>query len=204
MKKISLLLFSLLFIQVLVGQNSEKRFTFFGSPQVSWMSTDNKNIDGSSALFGYNFGLIFDNFFGDSYALSTGLIINDVGGKFKQKEILTGSEIVNTYNLKYFEIPIGLKLRSADFRQINIYGELGFSPQIKMKAVDKLNNSISKDIRFLDLSYYLGGGIEYSINSRNAIMLGLRFNNGIIDITKDNDKDKTVLNRIALNCGFIF
>lgn len=204
MKKTSLLILSILFVQLSFGQSNEKRFTIIGSPQISWMSTDNNLISKSSALFGYNFGLIFDNFLGENYALSTGVIVNGVGGKFKIKDEILKSEIVNTYKLKYLEIPVGLKLRSADFRQINIYGELGFSPQIRMSAVDILNNSLNKEIRLLDLSYYLGGGIEYSINSRNALLLGLRFNNGLVDITKDDTKDKTILNRISVNCGFIF
>lgn len=205
MKKIFLIaILSFLLFKPSFSQNKDdNRFSLVVSPVVSWMRTDNPTIDGTSAITGINFGVIYDKFFGDNYAISTGVSIVNTGGKLKHfANESSAAQIVDTYKLRYLEIPIGLKLRSADFRQINIYADLGVAPQFKMKAVDKKNNSWKNDIRHVDLSYYLGGGIEYSLNSKNALLLGARFNNGLLDITKV--KDRTILNRLSFNLGFIF
>ncbi len=202
MKKIVLIIVVALFSQLIYSQNAgNKRFTLTISPTVSWMKPDHEDVKKASSMAGYNFGVIMDNFFGDNYAFSTGLLINTTGGKLKYGP----TEIHETYKLKYIEIPLGLKLRSEDLRRINIYGRFGLSPQINIQAHNKSNKSISDEVRLFDLSYHLGGGVEYAINSKNAFMFGLLFNNGFTDITKHSGfEDKTILNRLTFEFGFIF
>jgi len=169
------------------------------------MKSDNINASQGGTVPGYNFGVKIDSFFGDNYALATGLTINTSGGKINYYE--TGNPLITTqtYNLKYVEIPMGLRLRSGDLHRINIYGRFGVSSQINFRATDEMGNNISDEIRFLDLSYHLGGGVEFSLGGRNALMLGLIFNNGFNDITKRSGfEDSTILNRLTLEFGFIF
>jgi hypothetical protein len=212
MKK-TLLFVIILFITTpfLMAQNAgDTRFSFILTPQISWVKSDHQDIDNKGSHFGYNFGLIMDRFFSDNYAFTTGLTINTTGGKLAYPSKMTGEAVdfeamSQSYQLKYIEIPLGLKLRSEDMHRTNIYGRFGLSPQINIQAKDKSGSSISDEVRLFDLGYHLGAGIEYSLGGRNALILGLLFNNGFMDVT-DHDQfdDKAILNRLVFEFGFIF
>ena len=206
MKKTVLIITVALLSQLAYGQYpGNKRFTLSVSPTISWMKSDHDNVRKASSTAGYNFGVFMDSFFGDNYAFTTGLLINTTGGKLNYGPTDNAARYNQTYKLKYIEIPLGLKLRSEDLRRINIYGRFGLSPQINIQAHNKSSKSISEEVRLFDLSYHLGGGVEYAINSKNAFMFGLLFNNGFTDITHhSNFKDKTILNRLTFEFGFIF
>jgi hypothetical protein len=189
-------------------ERGENRISLVVEPVISWMKSDFSEAKSKGALPGYNFGIKIDHFFGDNYAFATGLTINTTGGKIAypqtNKDGTTGS-IPQTYRLKHIEIPLGLRLLSGDLHRINIYGKFGLSPQINIKASNGKSENISKEIRLFDLGYHLGAGIEYSLGRRNSLMIGIIFNNGFVDITKrDNYDDKTILNRLTLELGFIF
>ncbi|TCO07676.1 porin family protein [Natronoflexus pectinivorans] len=204
MKKLFSLFIILISITQLSAQHSgDFRFSFVLTPQISWMKSDHQNVDDKGSRAGYNFGVLMDRFFGHNYAFATGLTINTTGGKLSYD---TGEEVFSQrYNLKYLEVPLGLRLRSEDIRRTNIYGRFGLSPQINIQAQDGNGNSISSEVRFFDLGYHLGGGIEYSVGGRNALMIGLLFNNGFTDITnKSGFNDKSILNRFVFEFGFIF
>ncbi len=208
------LLYVVLFITtpLIMAQNAgDTRFSFILTPQISWVKSDHPDIDNKGSHFGYNFGIIMDRFFSDNYAFTTGLTINTTGGKLAYPAVTLTGEIPEVpamsqdYRLKYIEIPLGLKLRSEDMHRTNIYGRFGFSPQINIQAKNKSDASIAQEVRLFDLGYHLGGGIEYSLGGRNALILGVLFNNGFMDIT-DRDKfdDKAILNRLVFEFGFIF
>lgn len=181
------------------NEQSKLRLAIALSPQMSWLSSDHDNISSGGNRFGYNMGIIINNFFAPNYAFNTGLTINTTGGSLKM------ADSTENINLKYIEIPLGLHLRSNEFRRVCYYGQFGLGLQMNIKAMNGEDKSISSDINFFDLSYHFGGGIEYSLGGSTYIMAGIQFNNGITDITdfKDYD-DKTVLNRLVFQLGLIF
>jgi hypothetical protein len=191
------------------------RLSFVAEPQISWLKPDIDGVESQGAKGGYNFGVVLDRFFADNYAFSTGLTINTTGGKLQytpDADQLNGEALPDgipqgdkEYRLRYIEVPLGLKLRSNDFRRTNIYGRFGLTPQINIGARDGDDNSIGDEIRFFDLGYHLGAGLEYSIGGTNALMFGLVYHNGFTDITDEPYfDDKTVLNRLVFEVGFIF
>ncbi|MGQ1889015.1 porin family protein [Thermophagus sp. OGC60D27] len=203
---IGLLLLSILEV---VGQEARTiRLSFVAEPQISWLKPDKEGVESRSGMAGYNFGVVLDRFFADNYALSTGLTINRTGGKLTYiGEDVDGNSvsIEKDYKLRYLEIPVGLKLRSNEFRRSCFYGRFGLTPQINIEARDEDDNSIGDEVRLFDLGYHLGAGIEYSIGGSNALMFGIVFHNGFTDITDESGYvDKTVLNRLVFEFGFIF
>ena len=89
--------------------------------------------------------------------------------------------------------------------RFNIYGRFGLSPQINIMAKNKDDNKIADEVKLLDLGYHIGGGVEYSLGGRNALMVGILFNNGFFDTTDRNGfDDKAILNRLVFEFGFIF
>jgi len=211
MRKIFFLVILITVTQLVTAQKAgETRFSLNLSPQISWVKSDLPTIENKDSKLGYNFGVVIDRFFGDNYAFSTGLTINTTGGKLAYPQIIIDGEetvaaVNQSYKLKYLEVPLGLKLRSEDMHRTNIYGRFGLSPQINIQAKDDDNNKLEKEVRLFELSYHLGAGIEYSLGGRNAIVLGLIYNNGFTDISKNNDfDDKAILNRLIFEFGFIF
>lgn len=206
MQKSTIILVFLLLTGYAAAQSTgDTRFTFVLSPQISWMKSDMDKVDNGGSKMGYNFGLLVDYFFGDNYAITSGLTINTTGGKLEY--LSSGNNTVEErprYNLRYIEIPMGLKLRSEDLKRMNIYGRFGLSPQLNIMAKDNDDNGISDEVKLLDLGYHIGGGIEYSVGGKNALVFGLLFNNGFMDITSSSYHDKAILNRLVFEFGFIF
>lgn len=206
MQKSTIILVFLLLTGYAAAQSTgDTRFTFVLSPQISWIKSDMDKVDNGGSKMGYNFGLLVDYFFGDNYAITSGLTINTTGGKLEY--LSSGNNTVEArqrYNLRYIEIPMGLKLRSEDLKRMNIYGRFGLSPQLNIMAKDNDDNGISDEVKLLDLGYHIGGGIEYSVGGKNALVFGLLFNNGFMDITSSSYHDKAILNRLVFEFGFIF
>ncbi|TAJ14152.1 PorT family protein [Marinilabiliaceae bacterium JC017] len=192
-------------------ESSRNRLAFVLSPQLSWLNSDHSNISSDGNLSGYNFGLVWDRFFDKNYALSTGLTINTTGGKLHYKEGTTmeiggvEKEMDNaTYRLKYIEVPFGLKLLTNDFRRARYYGQFGLFGQFNIKTNDGHGKSMSEEVRFFDMGYHLGGGMEYSLGGDTYLMIGLLYNNGFLDVTSNELSDKAVLHRLVFQFGIIF
>ncbi len=213
MRKLSLLIIiSVLSVSLYAQRDSNVRFAFVLSPQVSWIHSDHSGISSNGSPFGYNFGVEMDNFFQKNYAFSTGLTINTTGGKLKfddptefniggEKQIRSTLEL----RLKYIEVPLALKLQTNDFQRTSYYGIFGLSNQFCIKTSDGSGNSIKDEVRFYNLGYKFGGGMQYSVGGDAYLKFGLTYNQGISDITVDNNiDDKAVLSRLVFNFGVIF
>lgn len=213
MKKITLLIALITIAGNTFAQSereSDLRFAFVLSPQVSWISSDHSSAEGNGSLFGYNFGVEMDNFFAKNYAISTGLTINTTGGKLDYQNY--GIEDVSEdnfaaveYRLKYIEIPFILKLQTNDFHRTSYYGIFGLSTQYNIKATDGDGNNINDDVHFFNLGYNFGGGLQHSLGGNTYLKTGITYNQGISDVT-DHEyfDDKAVLNRLVFNFGIIF
>src|SRR5690606_27783557 len=200
MQKSTIILVFLLLTGYAAAQSTgDTRFTFVLSPQISWIKSDMDRVNHGRSKMGYNFGLLVDYFFGDNYAITSGSTINTTGGKLEY--LSSGNNTVAArarYNLRYIEIPMSPKLRSAELKHMNIYERFGLSPQLNIMAKDNDDNGISDEVKLLDVGYHIGGGIEYSVGGKNALVFGLLFNNGFMDTTKRNGyNDKAILNRLV-------
>lgn len=203
-----LLILAGLLICVITNAQTENRIRlgFVLSPQISWLSSDANEVSSNGSLFGYNFGVVMDRFFSSNYAISTGLTINTSGGKLTRPnpEAQESSLINSTYRLKYVEIPMSLKLLTNEFRRSRYYGQFGLFSQYNIKASDGDGNSKSSEIKFFDMGYLIGGGMEYSVGGDTYLTIGLLYNNGFTDVTDYGISDKTNLKRFVFQFGVIF
>ncbi|MBE9469446.1 MAG: PorT family protein [Bacteroidetes bacterium] len=198
------------------------RLGFVASPQVSWINSDINKIKTDGYQFGFDFGLNADCFFSKNYALSTGITINNTGGKLKYSDAVTLKASDSTYNfeggttiaykLQYLKFPLSIKLKTNQIGYFTYYGQFGLTPQILIgaKANVSSNNinevNIIDELSFYNLAYNVGGGIEYSLGGTSALTIGVIYTNGFIDITKDknNSDDKAVVNTITCKLGVLF
>jgi hypothetical protein len=99
------------------------------------------------------------------------------------------------YNIQYLEIPLGLKMRTREFGYTRYYVEPALTLGIKTQTrgsvkgpgigndIEKINNR--SEVNPLNMAWGLGGGIEYSISENTALVGGLAFQVGFVDVTRD-------------------
>ncbi len=205
---ISILIFLLSTVaiaQTKSGRDSDYRFAFVLNPQVSWLKSDNSDVETNGNLMGYNFGIVMDKFFAKNYALSTGLTINTTGGKLRYKDPIANLPYTMEYRLKYLEVPLSIKLQTNDFQRASYYGIFGLSSQVNIKTNDGSGKSMNDEVRLFNFGYQFGGGMQYSIGGDAYLMFGLTYNQGLSDVTSFKGIDDNAnLNRLVFNFGVIF
>lgn len=218
----SLIFLLLLALQIPSGKTQGIQFGIFVDPQVSWMSSDNNTVTNNGSRMGFNFGLTIHKFFAEKYAITTGISLNQMGGKLKHYDItsfrtqdeidtlLAGTTI--TYKLQYLNVPFGLTLKTDEIGYMTYFAQLGIDLQFNLKATGDESNGfedekINEEVNLFNLGYHFGIGLEYSLGGNTSIVLGLSFNQSLIDVTKDftdQPEDRIVLNNIALRVGVNF
>jgi len=196
-------------------------FSVFFEPQMSWLAPDVKSISRDELKAGFNTGLIMDKYFTENYAFSTGISIWNTGGSllyidstgfdfnYGRQPLLANS--VMSYRLQYINIPLGLKLNSNEIGYIRFFAHPGINTHINIKAsADVLSDdmsyeseNISDAIHKMSMSYFIGAGIEYSLGGNTALILGVYYQSGFLDIIKTKDY-KVTISSVSLRLGVRF
>ena len=201
--------------QHLYSQN-EFTFTVFGEPQVSWMTPDSKDVENAGSQISFNGGLNFDKFFAEKYAFSTGISINNIKGKLRYKEsknikaadttYQVNNGVVN-YNLQYIDIPLGLKFKTIEIGYTQFFAHLGLDAGINIKSMADLPDvkevNVSEAINLFNMAYYIGGGIEYSLGGTTAIVAGVTYKKGFLDVT-EGEGNKVTTGNVSFRLGILF
>jgi opacity protein-like surface antigen len=203
------------------AQQNKVRFSVFANPCINWLQSDVKEIKSIGATLGFDAGLTLDNFFAENYAFTTGISIGSLGGSLEYEESTSFKlrrETVNTdpganvkMKLQYITIPIGLKFKTNQIGYFTYFAHLGFTFQGNIKATATSNDAsqtldkdnISEEIGFFNMGYHFGAGTEYSLGGNTALVLGLTYTNGFIDVTKSSN-DKISTSSLAIRLGLLF
>jgi hypothetical protein len=156
MKKINtLILFCLLtimsFAQTTKTTTSKYRLGFKVSPNVSWLASDNSNMSVGDKSLQFGYGLNFDIFFAENYAIGTGLNINNTGGKYSYFAEYTGDDIdaagtaitnmkqvgliSRDLRLQYLQIPLTFKMKTNEIGYLTYWGQFGLGLNMNLKAL---------------------------------------------------------------------
>ena len=214
-----LIIFTLVLLSSISVFSQNTRFTVFVDPKFSWMTPDLNDVTSEGSKLGVNIGLNIDKFFAPNYALMTGISIDNTGGLLKydfKKPIQTNgnddsipSGSTLEYKLQYITIPLGLKLKTNEIGYLTFFTHLGINAGINIKATgvvdiyDLDNENISDEIKLFNMGYYIGAGVEYSIGGNSAIVLGVTYTNGFIDVTTDSN-NKVTCSNVAIRIGILF
>jgi len=246
MRKIVMLLAFLFLSFIGLEAQNDFRFGFQLSPSFSWMSTDNNKINSNGTNLGLKLGVLGEYYFRENYAFMGGLgfsfnhggtLKHDIGGNFWPDSNLSNPDLntgdiplsngVNLkYGIQYVEIPFGLKMRTQEFGYLRYFAEIPvFTLGIRSQARGDIsangdNNAekenIKDDVSLLNLSWGLGGGVEFGVNESTSIIAGLFFQNGFIDVTnndatqyfgsdeKPREGSKGTIKAITLRIGVMF
>ena len=198
------------------------RFGFQVSPNVSWINSNDNTITREGTNTGLKLGVMGEYYFTERYAITGGLgfafnqggtLMHEIGGNFFSESDLSNpalntgdrplpDNVMLTYKIQYVEIPIGLKMRTDEIGYFRYFAEIPIFPiAIRSQArgnieggdINETDLNINKDVTLFGLSWGLGGGVEYSISSNTAIVVGLYFQNGIIDVTDNSARQAITL-----------
>jgi hypothetical protein len=227
MKKLFATIIFLSSILPAFSQDEQKgvRFGLTLSPQLSWMTASDKNLDGNGSYIGYEYGLLMDILIPKNYAFATGFLFNGCGGSLSYLEetkfntyddsVFAAGTAVD-YRLQYIVIPLTLKLRTNQIGYVTYYGQFGFRGGINIRSRADISNlggttldekvDFGADVGPGDFGLLVGGGFDYEITGNTAIHVGIQYYNGFIDIT-DNPKvykTSSSLGALKLELGVFF
>ncbi len=221
MKKIFFLIAGFFFVGLTIvnAQSSNRSFSIFADPQVSWFTSDTKNFKPNGTVGGFNIGFSADKFFADRYAISTGLSINSLGGNllYKVAGKLVTSDAEYTIDsgssvkakAQYVTIPLGLKFKTNQIGYLTFYANVGVSGYIRLKAsawetknqIDK--ETATKQFNLMFASYHIGAGVEYSLGGPSSLQAGIIYTSGITKAYKAGSGNIS-LGSLSLRIGIVF
>lgn len=237
MKRYSLALLPLLLIisQLSFSQVKPFRFGLKVAPNIGWISPDSDEYEKDGSLPGFSWGFISDFTITENYFVGTGFNISYINTKMSYPHIMTiikngdttdyTGTMTSEMKFRYIDLPLTLKMKTNKFDALQIYGQIGFSLGINVKAKSEDNFSykvegnylnetdehdISDDITLLKGSLILGGGIEYYIDNSTSIVVGITYCNGFTNILQGSNtvdptiKEKGTPHYIELTLGVIF
>lgn len=162
-------------------------------------------------------------FFKDRYAFGTGLWYTIkrsafvIPASFGQERFIPNRPAVEAvYNLQYLQIPLTVKMYANNLAPgLRGYIQCGGLLDIKLaeKALDKTTNALynyasaggeyQRQYTLLDLGVLLSAGVQYKINTVNALNLGLSYQRGLTSVMRDANLDARN-NNVVVELGFKF
>ena len=178
--------------------------------------------DGSKLSFGG--GLVVDYFFGENYAISTGLLLTGKGGNIVYTDIVGNAPIIVKQKIatQYLGIPLTVKLFTNEISSgTRLYFQVG--PSLNIPIGTRINgnkfftdpatgkeNKASDYIYFVDADIMAGAGVEYQLAKSTKLFTGITYQRGLVDIdhyfeSTRSFKDVTIKNSgVALDLGIKF
>ena len=217
-----------LLIAILLGcgfltqaQDNSPRLGFRLAPNVGWLKPDVDDYENDGAVFGFSWGFISEFPFAENYAFSSGFNIVFNNGKLNYDHRLNdvNGTLFRRYNFKYLELPLMMRMRTADRGGPMFYAQIGLGTGILLdaKAEDKFENEpkeafkkINTEVTLLRASMLVGLGVEYPVGATSRLLAGFQFNNGFTNVLKGTNLVNTgtdhaaMPNFIEFNLGFLF
>jgi hypothetical protein len=162
-------------------------------------------------------------FFKDRYAFSTGLWYTIkrssfvIPGSFGQDRFRPGQlPGQSVYNLQYLQIPLSVKMYANDISpSLRGYIQCGglFDVKLAEKALDQTTNPLyryaasgsthQRQYGFADIGVLIGAGVQYKLNTVNALNMGVSYQRGLLNVFRDNALESRN-NTVAIELGFKF
>ena len=219
MKRILSITLFLGVVATLQAQVSPVRFSVHLDPQFAWFSSDDDRVEPDGSILHLNAGLQMDYFFAENYAFVLGVGINNLGGNLRyadSTEFSSKGEMLliepgqsAKLNLQYIDIPLGLKFKTEEMGYSTFFFQLGFNPMININAKASSDQAsfnkqdIKESTNMFCLGYHVGLGLEYKLAGSTALVGGVRWNSGLIDVT-DNDRANVKINALSIHLGVLF
>lgn len=199
------------------------RFSISVDPLLSWFSHDNPVVDSKGTNIDLKYGLTMDSFFDENYAISSGIFMTGLRGNLTYNDTVFLGSAYDTatvlpgmpvgYSINYLTIPFGLKLKTIKIGYKTFYFDFGVNAMIRVKS--KVNSSaaglnkypVRGEINLFNMSYYVGGGMEYSLGGNTALTGGIYYSGTFLDLTSDalnKPPGRTFARMLSIKLGVLF
>jgi hypothetical protein len=211
------------FASLHIGNAQKLHLGLFTDPLVGWYSSDAELISGGGVRAGFSTGLAVNYYFSRNYAFSTGLNYTRTGGVQSSAEPTTflfsnfSTEVAPgekaIYSASYINMPVGIRLRTNQIGYFSVFSDLGLDPgflnrgTITIPSADIEDELASKELKKLNLGFHIQAGAEYSLGGSTTLIIGIGYDHGLTDVTKDNTgqpSDKTSSRIIRFRLGLFF
>lgn len=214
MKKSLLLFFSILFFgsafsQVKLGLNF--------NTGVLINRVEDPKVTGDTLSYGNNgAGLRFAAgpdvhiMFGDNYGMTLGLWYAAKRAGVSVTDKLRNTKREDIYNIQYVQLPFTLRMYTNEIAtDMQIYFQLGSSLDVKIDSKEKDiafthpvsgNDPIIRKFGRFDATILAGAGIQYNVGSETSLLLGLRYQRGLINNASKYDDG---IQKFKMNTDFI-
>lgn len=131
----------------------------------------------------------------------------------------------STFKVNYLNLPIVFKMRTNELGnsgKVRAYGGLGVVTAFRIKArvdaendgttiFDNENFAKNKDqtggvfnSKVFNLQLHVEAGIELPFSDKTALVAGIFYRNGFVNVIDDGDEDKIALHNLGLRIGVLF
>lgn len=223
----------LLLLFLSTGISAQYKPVLFGlrvGSNLGWMKPDSEDYSSGGAVPGFSWGFIGEFFLMENYAVLTGFNMSWNGGKLEYPYIMdigndtsaTSGTLNRDYTLKYFQIPLCLKMQTEVSDKLRIFGKIGLGTSFLLDAkadddfvydggeVSSDNKNIDDDISLMRESLIIGGGVEIILKGSTALIIDLTYDNGFNDILTSGNPatpmsdPKAFYNYVELGVGVVF
>jgi hypothetical protein len=121
----------------------------------------------------------------------------------------------------YLEIPLMVKMSTKVFGKMSYFGQIGFGTGFRLNAnksddfqptvgePQELNYEYNGGTTLIRESVLIGLGAEYHLDQTSRVLIGLSYSNSLNNVLtgknySTNEIEKSHLNYVELNIGFIF
>ncbi len=208
---------------ILPAQDLE--FAVHVDPVISWIGSNETVYTNRGARPGFDIGLNVLHYFANNYAVSSGISIMSAGGRQSVNEdhtlvfnnfarmIPKGDEV--RYNLKYLNIPIGVRLETNPVGYFIYFTDMGFDLRMLLKSTIDLptlgvtRENARKEVYGMNAGWHVGGGVEYRLPIDASLVGGLFYSQDFFDLTKDlknvnQPPDRSGLRMVRIRLGLKF
>ena len=231
MKKIIAIVFLLfsggaIYAQDAAGVAVKKhRFGVKIAPGISFLRIGKTGQERDGLDYSFGYGLQYEYGFSEYFSISTGFLMNSFRGDvtftennpvfFVFNETVSGNNIEITteqiygrqYTFKAVDIPIALKLRTAEIGYLTYFAEFGTTVSVIYDSYSSKNEvSLSsgdtksflsadnekidtEDVNLFKLGLNLGLGVEYNLVGNTSLLVGLNWINGFTNVLKKKSNE---------------
>ena len=161
---------------------------------------------------------------------------NITGRKTFESRSVNLKQVNEQYIIQTLALPIALKLKTNEIKKkFHFYGQVGFTfnfyvssranfsdaiteegnpavaVSIEKENIYRKDNEVRRLIpkfrsNFADVRLQVGAGVEYKLNDKTFLLMGIYFNNGLVNVIKDYDakNEKIYFRNVALRMGVLF
>ncbi len=190
------------------------------SPAITSLRTEapsSNNFSSQTSKFGFGGGLVVDYFFGENYALSTGLLLNGKGGTITYTDAAPGGgplAVTQKISTQYLGLPLSVKLFTNEVAtDVRLYFQVGGSLNVPIGT--RINDSkfyrdpatnvetkASEHVLFIDADALASIGAEYQLAKSTKAFAGISYNRGLIDIDRYFERTRGFKDITIKNSGF--